>query len=264
MTKFSRYSAARRIGRVGAWPALNQAVCALRFFFGVTLDRAEIPERIGYARTLRKLPAILSADEVARFLEAVPYLKARTALTTAYAALTGHSLEVADIDSQRMVIQVRHGKGAKDCTVMLSPQLLGHPAAPMAAGTPEELAVCRTGNKPIDVQVHYAACGSGTKTAGLTKRVSVHTLRHSFATHLLESGVDIRLPSPHLAGAQQAHLHFMGNGECSITFAQFLAERVVTVIGHPNSIRCRNGLNYDCSHRLPERAPEIVERYLPT
>ena len=69
-----------------SWPALNQTVCALRYFFGVTLDRAEIPERIVYARTPHKLPTILSADEVVRFLEAVPSLKARTALTTAYAA----------------------------------------------------------------------------------------------------------------------------------------------------------------------------------
>jgi hypothetical protein len=69
-----------------SWPALNQTVCALRFFYGVTLNRAEIPERIAYARTPRKLPAILSADEVVWFLEAVPSLKARTALTTAYAA----------------------------------------------------------------------------------------------------------------------------------------------------------------------------------
>jgi integrase/recombinase XerD len=105
-----------------SWPALNQTVCALRFFYGVTLDRAEIPERIVYARTPRKLPAILSADEVVRFLEAVPSLKARTALTTAYAAglraSEAVSLKVADIDSDRMVIQVRHGKGAKDRTVM--------------------------------------------------------------------------------------------------------------------------------------------------
>lgn len=112
-----------------SWAALNQTVCALRFFYGVTLDRAEIPERIVYARTPRKLPAILSADEVVRFLEAVPSLKARAALTTAYAAglraSEAVSLKVADIDSDRMLIQVRHGKGAKDRTVMLSPQLLG-------------------------------------------------------------------------------------------------------------------------------------------
>ena len=69
-----------------SWPALNQTVCALRFFYGVTLNRPEIPERIAYAREPRKLPVILSADEVVRFLEAVPSLKTRTALTTAYAA----------------------------------------------------------------------------------------------------------------------------------------------------------------------------------
>lgn len=112
-----------------SWPALNQTVCALRFFYGVTLNRAEIPERIAYARTPRKLPTILSADEVVRFLEAVPSLKARAALTTAYAAglraSEAVSLKVGDIDSDRMVLQIRHGKGAKDRTVMLSPQLLG-------------------------------------------------------------------------------------------------------------------------------------------
>lgn len=101
VTKFSRYFG-RSPDRLGledvrafqvylvsqgiSWPALNQTVCALRFFYGVTLDRAEIPERIAYARTPRKLPAILSADEVVRFLEAVPSLKARTALTTVYTA----------------------------------------------------------------------------------------------------------------------------------------------------------------------------------
>ena len=111
-----------------SWPALNQTVCALRFFYGVTLNRPEIPERIAYAREPRKLPVIRGADEVVRFLEAVPSLKTRTALTTAYPAGLRASeavgLKVADIDSSRMLIQVRHGKGSKDRTVMLSPQLL--------------------------------------------------------------------------------------------------------------------------------------------
>lgn len=111
-----------------SWPSLNQTVCALRFFYGVTLNRGEIPERIAYARMPRKLPAILSPDEVVRFLEAVPSLKARAALTTAYAAglrvSEVVSLKVGDIDSDRMLLQVRHGKGAKDRTVMLSTQLL--------------------------------------------------------------------------------------------------------------------------------------------
>lgn len=180
-----------------SWGALNQTVCALRFFYGVTLDRAEIPERIAYARTPRKLPAILSADEVVRLLEAVSLLKARAALTTAYAAglraAEAVSLKVAYIDSDRMLIQVRHGKGAKDRSVMLLPQLLGILRTYWRLARPEEWLFPGRGDKPIDVQVLHAACRSATKAAGLVKRVSVHTLRHSFATHLLESGTDIRI-----------------------------------------------------------------------
>ena len=141
---------------------------------------------------------ILSADEVVRFLEAVPSLKTRTALTTAYAAglraSEAVSLKVADIDSSRMLIQVRHGKGAKDRTVMLSPQLLAILRTYWRLARPREwLFPGRDESKPIDVQVLHAACRSATKAAGLAKRVTVHTLRHSFATHLLESGVDIRI-----------------------------------------------------------------------
>ena len=186
------------VSRGISWPALNQIVCALRFFFGVTLDRAEIPERIVYARTPRKLPSILSADEVVRFLEAVPSLKTRVALTTAYAAglraSEAVSLQVADIDSSRMVLQVRHGKGAKDRTVMLSAALLAILRSYWRLARPTPwLFPGRSPDKPIDVQVLHAACRSATKAAALTKRVSVHTLRHSFATHLLESGTDIRI-----------------------------------------------------------------------
>jgi site-specific recombinase XerD len=181
-----------------SWPALNQKVCALRFFYGVTLGRNEIPERIAYAREPSKLPVILGADEVVRFLEAVPSLKTRTALTTAYAAglraSEAVSLKVADIDSSRMLIQIRHGKGAKDRTVMLSPQLLAILRTYWRLARPQEwLFPGRDETKPIDVQVLHAACRSAAKAAGLAKRVSVHTLRHSFATHLLESGVDIRI-----------------------------------------------------------------------
>lgn len=213
VTKFSRYFG-RSPDRLGledvrafqvhlvsqgiSWPALNQTVCALRFFYGVTLDRGEIPERIAYARTPRKLPVILSADEVVRFLEAVPSLKARAALTTAYAAglraSEAVSLKVADIDSGRMVIQVHNGKGAKDRTVMLSLQLLTILRTYWRLARPGEwLFPGRSPDKPIDVQVLHASCRSATKAAGLVKHVSVHTLRHSFATHLLESGVDIRI-----------------------------------------------------------------------
>jgi integrase len=110
-----------------SWPALNQIVCALRFFYGVTLGQDTVPERIAYAREPNKLPVVLSADEVVRFLEAIPSLKSRTALTMVYAAGLRVSevvlLKIADIDSRRMVIRVEQGKGGKDRYVMLSPQL---------------------------------------------------------------------------------------------------------------------------------------------
>jgi integrase/recombinase XerD len=111
-----------------AWASLNQVVCALRFFYGVTLGRPEMPERIAYAREPRKLPVVLCVEEVVRFLEAVPGLKSRVALTTAYAAGLRVSeviaLQISDIDSKRMVIRIAHGKGGKERYAMLSAQLL--------------------------------------------------------------------------------------------------------------------------------------------
>ncbi len=213
VTKFSRYFG-RSPDRLGledvrafqvhlvssglSWPALNQTVCALRFFFGVTLGHAEIPERIAYARTPVKLPTILNGDEIVRFLEAVPSLRTRTALTTAYAAGLRASeavhLKVRDIDSERGIIRVEHGKGGKDRNVMLSAQLLAILRVYWRLARPEVwLFPGREETKPIDVQVLYSACRSARTAAGIDKRVTVHTLRHSFATHLLESGTDIRI-----------------------------------------------------------------------
>ena len=181
-----------------SWPALNQTVCALRFFYGVTLGHGEIPERIPYAREPRTLPVVLSADEVVRFLEAVPSLKTRTALTAAYAAGLRASeaigLRIGDIDSRRMVIRVEHGKGGKDRYVMLSAQLLRILRTYWRLARPKDwLFPGRDGSRPIDVQVLYAACRSAGAAAGLDKRVTVHTLRHSFATHLLETGTELRI-----------------------------------------------------------------------
>ena len=181
-----------------AWASLNQVVCALRFFYGVTLGEPTIPERIAYAREPRKLPVVLSADEVVRFLESVSSLKARVALTTAYAAGLRVSevaaLKVRDIDNQRMVMRIEHGKGGKERYVMLSEALLGILRSYWRlARPPLFLFPGRTSDTPIDPTVLHAACRSATAAAGLDKRVSVHVLRHSFATHLLESGVDIRI-----------------------------------------------------------------------
>ncbi len=178
--------------------SLNQVVCALRFFYGVTLDQATIPERIAYAREPRKLPTVLSADEVVRFLESVSSLKARVALTTAYAAGLRVSevaaLKVPDIDSGRMVMRIEHGKAGKERYVMLSAPLLGILRSYWRLTRPSlYLFPGRTSDKPIEPTVLHAACRSAAAAAGLDKRVSVHVLRHSFATHLLESGVDIRI-----------------------------------------------------------------------
>ena len=181
-----------------AWGSLNQVVCALRFFYGVTLGRETIPERIVYARAPRKLPTVLGGDEIVRFLESVSSLKARVALTTAYAAGLRVSevaaLKVSDIDSSRMVMRIAHGKGGKERYAMLSAPLLGILRSYWRlARPPLYLFSGRAPDKPIEPTVLHAACRSATAAAGLDKRVSVHVLRHSFATHLLESGVDIRI-----------------------------------------------------------------------
>jgi integrase/recombinase XerD len=181
-----------------SWPALNQIVCALRFFYGVTLGNAELPERIAHAREPRKLPVVLGADEVVRFLDAVPGLKHRAALTTAYAAGLRVSevvgLKVTDIDSSRMVIRVEQGKGRKDRYVMLSAQLLGILRSYWQLARPAHwLFPGRDADHSLQPTALHAACRSACTAAGLDKRVTVHTLRHSFATHLLENGTDIRI-----------------------------------------------------------------------
>jgi site-specific recombinase XerD len=180
-----------------SWASLNQFVAGLRFFYGVTLGCPEIPERITYARQPRRLPVVLSADEVVRFLEAVPSLKNRSALTTAYAAGLRVSevvaLRLADIDSGRMVIRVEQGKGRKDRYVMLSAQLLGILRTYWRLARPQHWLFPGREDKPIEPNVLNSACRSACAAAGIDKRVTVHTLRHSFATHLLEAGTDIRI-----------------------------------------------------------------------
>jgi integrase/recombinase XerD len=164
-----------------SWPALNQTVCALRFLYGVTLKQADLPERIAHAREPQKLPVVLGADEVVRFLEAVSSLKARAALTAAYAgglrAAEAASLKVADIDSSRMVIRVEQGKGGRDRYVMLSPQLLGILRSYWRMARPAHwLFPGRDPEHPIHPAVLHAACRSACAASGIGKRVTVHTL----------------------------------------------------------------------------------------
>lgn len=181
-----------------SWQTINHNVCALRFFYQVTLARADVVERIAYAREPRRLPVVLSSAEVVRFLAAVQGVKARVALTTAYAAGLRVSevvgLKVSDIDSSRMVIRIEQGKGRKDRYVMLSPQLLGILRSYWRSERPAHwLFPGRDPGSPMDPGGLHAACRAACDDAGLTKRVTVHSLRHSFATHLLENGTDIRV-----------------------------------------------------------------------
>jgi integrase/recombinase XerD len=181
-----------------SWSHINQASCALRFFYGVTLGRSEVLAGIVSAREPQKLPVVLSADEIVQFLEAVPGLRNRAALTTAYGAglrvREVSRLKLADIDSGRKVIRIEQGKGGKDRYVMLSAQLLQILRAYWWLARPARwLFPGRELDHPVSVATLQEACRVATRTAGLSKPVTVHTLRHSFATHLLEAGTDIRI-----------------------------------------------------------------------
>ena len=177
---------------------INPIMGALRFFYGKTLGQKDIVDEIPYARRADTLPAVLSREEVERFLKTVRNLKMRTAFITIYAAGLRVSELVAltsrDIDSTRMVIAVRHGKGGKDRYVMLSEQLLGilrdywkrtKPTHWLFPG-PDPL-------QPVTTRSLQRVFHDAAEAAGLDKNVTVHTLRHSFATHLLEQKVDIRV-----------------------------------------------------------------------
>jgi site-specific recombinase XerD len=179
-------------------PSLNATVTALRFFFQVTLGRGEATEKMTFVREPRKLPVVLSPEEVARLLDAAPGLKYRAALSAAYGAGLRASevvsLKVCDIDSERMVIRVEQGKGRKDRYVMLSEHLLALLRAWWKAARPQGwLFPGQNPVNPLTTRQLNRACHAAAEAAGIDKRVSLHTLRHSFATHLLEQKVDIRV-----------------------------------------------------------------------
>jgi len=171
---------------------------ALRFFYGTTLRRPDIAGRIPMPRRTDHLPTVLAREEVEHLLNAVPDLKQRTALITIYSAGLRISEAIAltarDIDSARMVICVRQGKGRKDRYTVLSDQLLGilrdywHRTRPSHWLFPG-----LKPSRPMAKRTLQLACRRAAEAAGLSKSVTVHTLRHSFATHLLEQGVDIRV-----------------------------------------------------------------------
>jgi integrase/recombinase XerD len=184
--------------------SLNAAITGLKFFFEVTLDRGELMAKMQPVQVPRILPVVLSRDEAARLIAAARNLKHQTALSVAYGtglrASEVVALKVGDIDSERMTLRIEQGKGRKDRYAMLPPLLLERLRTwwrvARAQGKMLEGGWLFPGLNPIESlttrqlnrAVHAAALA-----AGIDKRVSMHTLRHSFATHLLEQKVDIRV-----------------------------------------------------------------------
>jgi site-specific recombinase XerD len=179
-------------------PSMNAAMTALRFFFKVTLRRGDVTDDIAFAREPRRLPVVLSSEEVARLLAAAPGVKYKAALSIAYGAGLRASevisLKVGDIDSARMVIRVDQGKGRKDRYVMLSQHLLDLLRQWWRIARPKGwLFPGRVPGQPLTTRQLNRAVHLAAQRAGIDKRVGLHTLRHSFATHLLERKTDIRV-----------------------------------------------------------------------
>lgn len=180
-----------------SWTVLNQTVCALRFFYGKTLGQDWTIRHIPYAKTEKRLPVVLSQAETQTLLEHIENMKHLAMVLVAYSAGLRVSevarLEVTDIDSQRMIIHVRRGKGRKDRIVPLSSVLLEilreHARAARAT---KYLFFGKDRSRPITTATIAEVCRNAARRAGLRKRVTPHTLRHTFATHHLEAGTDLR------------------------------------------------------------------------
>ena len=177
--------------------SVNSAMTALRFFFSITLDRYELLKPLFRVEQPRKLPTVLTQEEVARLLDAASSAKYKAALSVAYGAGLRASevvsLKVSDIDSARMVLRVEQGKGRKDRHAMLSPMLLDILREWWRIGRPAWLFPGQNPVNPLTTRQLNRICHMAAQLAEINKRVSLHTLRHSFATHLLEQDIDIRV-----------------------------------------------------------------------
>jgi len=185
-------------------PTMNSMVSALRFFFTHTLDRPDLARKLVRLAHPRKLPVVLSRDEVARLLNATTCLKHQAALSVAYGAglrvAEISALKVGDVDSERMLLRVERGKGGQYRNAMLSADLLTLLRQWWKLGRQQGV-MHRDGwlfpgqhaLKPISTRQLYRVVIEAAQAADIAKRVGPHTLRHSFATHLLEDGTDIRV-----------------------------------------------------------------------
>jgi site-specific recombinase XerD len=184
------------LAQKASWSRFNQAVCALRFLYRVTLRRKDVIEMVPYGKKARSLPAVLSAEEVARLFAAVSNPRDLMILRTAYAAGLRVSevvrLQVADVDSSRMTLHVRAAKGRKDRFVPLSAVLLELLRRYWRQHRPRTWLF--PGGRPqshLSIGNVQRACQRAVRASGITKKASMHTLRHSYATHLLEHGTDL-------------------------------------------------------------------------
>ena len=182
--------------RHASWSQFNQAVCSLKFFYSVTCKRDWVVTHVPFGQRPKTLPVVLSGDEVARIIACVTNIKHRTVLLTLYSAglriSEALNLRVKDIDSERMTLKINQAKGQKDRYVPLSPRLLTQLRLYWRDQRPSDYFFPgKTDDTPLNKAVVQKACTLATAQAKINKHVTPHTMRHSYATGLLEAGVDL-------------------------------------------------------------------------
>jgi integrase/recombinase XerD len=179
-----------------SWSTFNQSLCALRFFYGTTLGRKDYVKRLQFGKKPKRVPVVLSREEVLKFLQCILPRKQRMLLTTMYATgmRVGEAVQlgVNDIDSKRMTILVSRGKGNKQRLVPLSPKLLAELRLFWQTHrNPVWLFPSHEPDRPLNIASVERMCARARVRAGLKRRFNTHALRHTFATELLEAGVDL-------------------------------------------------------------------------
>jgi integrase/recombinase XerD len=224
-----------------SWSQFNQTVCALRFFYGKTLGRTDLVPMLPYGRRPKTVACVLSPEEVAQLLDAARPGRERVLLQTAYACglrlMEVLNLEIQDIDSARMLLHVRQGKGNKDRLVPLSPRLLTELRDYWRVHRPARWLFCtqnNAGQRPVCPGTVQRQLQRAVKKAGLRKPATMHTLRHSYATHMLEAGVDVMTLQKILGHRQLSstarYLHLRGD---HLRGLPSLLDRLALPVPHP-------------------------------